>query len=294
LSGRLLKTVPGAEALALDRLGDGEVGQLLRAPGAVIMIGERLATAAGGLSAAVRLADATGARLAWVPRRAGERGALDAGALPTLLPGGRPVADDTARSQICAAWHVDDLPSSPGRDTDAILAAAADGTLGALLVGGVEPDDLADPDAALAALEAVGFLVSLELRHSAVTERADVVFPIASAAEKSGTLVNWEGRYRSFGVTLHEGAEPDLRVLDALADAMGVDLGLPTAQAARDELISWAPGTAAAPPSQISRQPSRRDRTGVRPFWLVGGCCWMPAVSRMANPIWPARHEHRW
>ena len=58
------------------------------------MVGERLATVPGGLSAAARLADATGARLAWVPRRAGERGALEAGALPGLLPGGRPIADD--------------------------------------------------------------------------------------------------------------------------------------------------------------------------------------------------------
>ncbi len=82
MSGKLIKTVPGAEAAALDGLATGEVGDLLSTPGAVIMVGERLATVPGGLSAAARLADATGARLAWVPRRAGERGALEAGALP--------------------------------------------------------------------------------------------------------------------------------------------------------------------------------------------------------------------
>jgi NADH-quinone oxidoreductase subunit G len=237
MSGRLLKTVPGTEASTLDGLADGEVGELLQQPGAVILVGERLATAPGALSAAVRLADATGARLAWVPRRAGERGALDAGALATLLPGGRPLADDAARSQVAMAWSVDDLPSSPGRDTDGILAAAADGTLGALVVGGVEPADLADPDGALAALNAAGFVVSLELRHSAVTERADVVFPIAPTVEKSGTFINWEGRHRNFPATLQQGAMPDLRVLDTLADEMGVDLGLPTAEAAREELV---------------------------------------------------------
>ncbi len=136
----------------------------------MILVGERLATVPGALSAAARLADATGARLAWVPRRAGERGALDAGALPGLLPGGRPFADDAARAQVSRAWSVDELPSAAGRDAAGILAAAADGTLGALVVGGVEPDDFADPDAALAALDAAGFVVSLELRHSAVTE----------------------------------------------------------------------------------------------------------------------------
>ena len=60
------------------------------------MVGERLAGVPGALSAAAALAAKTGAKLAWVPRRAGERGAVDAGALPTLLPGGRALADGAA------------------------------------------------------------------------------------------------------------------------------------------------------------------------------------------------------
>jgi NADH-quinone oxidoreductase subunit G len=272
MSGRLLKTAPGAEAAALDGLGTGEVGDLLATPGAVIMVGERLATVPGGLSAAARLADTSGARLAWVPRRAGERGALEAGALGGLLPGGRPVGDETARSQVCAAWHVTDLPSSPGRDTDAMLASAADGTLGALLVGGVEPDDLADPQAALAALDAAEFIVSLELRESAVTERADVVFPIAPAAEKSGTYVNWEGRYRDFSAALHHGATPDLRVLDALADEMGVDLGLPSVEAARAELTQlghWDGDRSSAPNIPVAESPKPGAGEAVLTGWRM-------------------------
>ena len=58
------------------------------------------------LSAAAALADATGAKLAWVPRRAGDRGAVDAGCLPNLLPGGRPVADAAARAELAAAWDL--------------------------------------------------------------------------------------------------------------------------------------------------------------------------------------------
>jgi NADH-quinone oxidoreductase subunit G len=224
MSGRLLRAVPGEEARVLDGLHTGEVGELLSQPGAVIMVGERLASAPGALSAAARLADDTDARLAWVPRRAGERGALEAGALPNLLPGGRPA-------------------SQPGRDTAGILAAATDGTLGALLVGGVEVADLPDPVAARNALETAPFIVSLEVRHSEVTERADVVFPVAPVAEKSGTFLNWEGRQRPFPVALGDtGALPDLRVLDAIADEMGVDLGLPDVRAACAELLrlgSW-------------------------------------------------------
>nr|VTO98861.1 NADH-quinone oxidoreductase subunit 3 [Mycobacterium kansasii] len=254
MSGTLITTVPGAEPAALDGLATGEVGDLLATPGAVIMVGERLATVPGGLSAAARLADSTGAQLAWIPRRAGERGALEAGALPGLLPGGRPLADETARSQVREAWHVAELPTAPGHDADGMLAAAADGTLGALLVGGVEPGDFADPDAVLAALDAAGFVVSLELRHSAVTERADVVFPVAPTAQKAGAFVNWEGRYRGFKPALHgttaQAGQSDHRVLDALADEMGVYLGVSTVEAARAELAAlgtWDGKRAAGP-----------------------------------------------
>ena len=254
MSGRLLQTAPGAEPAALDGLATGHTGDLLSTPGAVIMVGERLATVPGGLSAAARLADATGARLAWVPRRAGERGALEAGALPALLPGGRPLADEAARAQVSAAWHVSELPSAAGRDADGILAAATDGTLGALLVGGVEAGDFADPEAVLAALDAAGFVVSLELRHSEVTGRADVVFPVAPTTQKAGAFVNWEGRYRGFAPALHgtaqQSGQSDHRVLDALADEMGVYLGLSTIETARQELSglgSWDGKPAASP-----------------------------------------------
>ena len=247
MAGRLIQTPPGGEATALDDLANEA---LLRQPGAIILVGERLATSPGAFSAAIRLAATTGARLAWIPRRAGERGALEAGALPNVLPGGRPVDDPSAREQTAAAWNITALPAEAGRDTAAILAAASTGELGALLIGGVDVVDLPDPDAALAAIEAAPFVVSLELRESAVTELADVVFPVAPVVEKAGSFVNWEGRIRPFGPSLLTNAAPDLRVLHFLADEIGVDLGLPTAAAAGEELARlglWAGPRTAAP-----------------------------------------------
>jgi NADH-quinone oxidoreductase subunit G len=96
MPGTLLPAPPGAETEVLTRLAAGAganeaetaAAQALTADGAVILAGERLAEIPGALSAAVQLASATGAMLAWVPRRAGERGAIEAGALPILLPGG--------------------------------------------------------------------------------------------------------------------------------------------------------------------------------------------------------------
>ena len=239
MAGTLLPTAPGAEATRLDELATGAIGEQLHQPGAVIMIGERLATSPGALSAAARLADATGAKLAWVPRRAGERGALDAGALYNLLPGGRPAADPTARAQLCTAWNITALPTAAGRGTDQILAGADH--IGALLIGGVELADLPDPAAAAAALDAAPFVVSLEIRRSTVTDRADVVFPVSPVVEKAGTYLNWEGRPRPFEPALpNSGAVPDMRVLHMIADEMGVEFGLPHPTAARDELAQLA------------------------------------------------------
>src|SRR6202161_1000912 len=116
MHGTLIETVPGDEAAALDGLAGAELGKLLSKPGAIILVGERLADVPGGLSAAARLADSTGAQLAWVPRRAGERGAVEAGALPGLLPIGRPVTDATARAEVARAWGKSSLPDRPGRD----------------------------------------------------------------------------------------------------------------------------------------------------------------------------------
>ena len=240
----LIPSVPGDEPSVLGTLGS-EVLDRLGQDGSVILVGERAAEVPGLYSAVSELAGRTGAKVAWVPRRAGDRGALDAGAVPTLLPGGRSVTDAAARAVVAVAWGVDELPAEPGRSTPEILAAAARGELAGLLVGGLDPDDLADPEAALAGLRGAGFVVSLELHRSAVTELADVVLPVAPDANRAGSYVNWEGRTREFGVSLPQpGMLPDCRVLDSLAVEMDVDLFTQTPAAATAELAKLGPATA--------------------------------------------------
>jgi NADH-quinone oxidoreductase subunit G len=269
MRGKLIECAPGAEATALDGLADDVK---LKLPGALILVGERLAGSPGAFSAASRLAAATGARLAWVPRRAGERGALEAGAMPGLLPGGRPLSDASAREQTAAAWNVNELPTTDGRDTTAILEAARAGELGALLIGGVELADLPDPDAALAAVDAAPFVVSLEVRESAVTALADVVFPVAPVVEKAGSFVNWEGRIRPFEPALQTNFYPDLRVLNFLADEIGVDLALPTALAAGEEVARlglWAGTRPTAPQVSAERPSTPRAGQAVLASWRM-------------------------
>ncbi|MBO0801961.1 MAG: NADH-quinone oxidoreductase subunit G [Nocardiopsaceae bacterium] len=272
-NGTLLQAVPGGEPGVMTALAAGGSGhadleraaEAMTEPGAIVLVGERLAEVPGALGAAVRLADATGARLAWIPRRAGERSAIEAGALPGLLPVGRPVIDPQARAEVARAWNKSTLPTLPGRDASTMLSAAERGELGALLIAGVDPADMPGPDAVLRALEATPFIVSLELRASAVTDRADVVFPVAATAEKAGTYVNWEGRGGTFDAALQvPGVRSDLQVLGAIADEMDVHLGLPDAAAARAELASlgrWK-GDRPAPPSPLSPMADTTPRDG--------------------------------
>ena len=251
--------VPGGEAALLA--DDAALRTALGAEGAILLVGERLATVPGGLSAAAALAAGTGARLAWVPRRAGDRGALEVGCLPNLLPGGRAVGDPGARAELVGAWGLEAgvLPTRPGRDTDQIIAAAAEGKLSALIVAGVDPADLSDVRLAELALDEVGFLVSLELRNTSVARRADVVLPVAPVVEKSGTFVNWEGRLRTFEQVLRTPAMSDGRALDALAAEFGVNLGCADPAAIRAELVSLPPtrGTRPAAPAVASASAPR-------------------------------------
>jgi len=202
----------------------------------VILVGERAAETPGTLSAAYELSQRTGAKLAWIPRRAGERGALAAGAIGNLLPGHRPVADAAARVDLQSAWGVKTLPENPGRSTSEILAALNDESLDAVLIGGVDPMDIS-ADALNQLLNT--FVVSLEISNTAVTAIADVVLPVAAVVEKSGSYLDWRGIARSFDKGIEDvDLRSDVRILSILADEMGKPINLPTVTATTREIES--------------------------------------------------------
>ena len=230
LKGEFVKVAPGAEAAAI-------AAQSLTSK-SLILVGERAAESAGVLSAVAALADSSSAKIAWIPRRAGERGALEAGAIGNVLPGGRPVTDASARVDIAAVWGSSPLPTTEGKSTQEIYSAVNAGEIGALVVGGVDPLDGENSQAALAALEKA-FVVSLEIASSAVTQHADVVLPVAAVTEKSGSFLNWEGRSRSFDAAVQDSLNrSDLRILSMIAEEMGTSLNLGTVSAAIKEIAS--------------------------------------------------------
>ena len=169
----------------------------------IILVGERAAQTPGLLTAVVKLASDTGAKLAWVPRRAGDRGAVDAG----LLPIG-------------------------GRNTSAILNETGR-SVKALVIAGVSPDDV-DGDL-VSAIDRADFVVSLETRHTDVTANADVVLPVCVVTEKRGTFRNWEGRDRTFNAVVEvPGLLSDAQVLNEIAEQFGKELS---------ELDFWSTAT---------------------------------------------------
>jgi NADH-quinone oxidoreductase subunit G len=239
----VVATRPGGQADALDRLarGEGDAGQLLAEGGAgvVVLAGWR-AAASGGLAAAARLADGLGAAFAWVPRRAGDRGALDAGARPDLLPGGRAVGDPAARAELGAAWGAE-LPEQPGLDGPAMLRAAAEGELGVLLLAGVDlVRDLGPRDLAEQALERA-FVIAIDHEVNDTTRHADVLLPGVVHAETEGTLTDWEGRVQATHPAVPVGgtAQTVWELADQLAVRLGVDLGLATLGQVQAETERW-------------------------------------------------------
>jgi NADH-quinone oxidoreductase subunit G len=240
MGGTLIPTRPGTETDVVDGLAHDGAVEIDSA--GVILVGERMAVVPGALTAVARLARTTGARLAWVPRRAGDRGAVEAGCLPGLLPGGRPVADPAARVDAATAWGVDSLPEQPGRNGDAIVAALVAGDLRGLVVGGVDPDDTADPAAFRSALDRAAFVVALDLRETEVTLAADVVFPVAPVTDKDGTFVNWEGRIRPFeALFTNPTALAETRILAGIAEELGRPLGFRTVAEARSVMAELGP-----------------------------------------------------
>ena len=225
LNAKLIKTATGNEVAAMSAL----TGLTTKS---VVLVGERASETTGALSAVIKLVSETGAKLGWIPRRAGEKGAVAAGALPTLLPGNRPISDASARVDIATAWNADSLPSELGMSSAEIINS----DLQAVLIGGVDPMDIsADAKVKLSKK----FVVSLEIRQSDITDIASVVLPVAAVVEKSGSFMDWQGSTRNFDAAVDQSLNrSDVRILSMLADEIGKPINLATVKSARNEFES--------------------------------------------------------
>lgn len=108
----------------------------------------------------------------------------------------------------------------------------------AYLLLNAEPElDSADPVQALSAIRSADFVVSLSPFKPGAEDYANVVLPIATFTETSGTFVNCEGRVQSFEAAVRPpgDARPAWKVLRQLGTLLGIrDFIFSTSEQVRD------------------------------------------------------------
>ncbi|MCI0864615.1 MAG: molybdopterin-dependent oxidoreductase, partial [Chloroflexi bacterium] len=123
---------------------------------------------------------------------ANEQGAWDVGCVPDRLPGYRWVSNPDDRKALEALWD-SSIPEIPGLGLAQIIEGARNGRVKSLFLIGDSPNfsngKLGD---ALAALDNLEFLVVCDSFLSDAAQRADVVLPRSTFAEKDGTFTNLE------------------------------------------------------------------------------------------------------
>ena len=151
-------------------------------------------------------------------------GSTDLGGAPGLLPGR--IRLENASPTLRQKWAV--LPSQVGKGVKEMLKGALQGELELAFIVGSDPrQDFIDTELANAALDRVGFVVSVDTFLSATSEKADIVLPAAAFAEKSGTTTNLESRV----FTLNQKVTPpgvcrsDWTIASEIALELGEDLG---------------------------------------------------------------------
>jgi NADH-quinone oxidoreductase subunit G len=299
LAWRRVACAPGEEAAALASLtagisaGDGEVALALRdveAP--VVLVGER--SGSGAIAAGAALAAAAGGKVAFVPRRSGDAGALAAGLAPGVLPGGRLLSDAADRAEVEAVWGplpADLVAGASGSVAGAglaggladILRTAADGGIDVLHLAGVDlVRDAASAslaEAALARVAAQGTVVVQDLAMTETVARfADVVLPVTATQERAGTRTDWEGRSQRFSRAVDgpKLTQDDWEAFVQLAALLGHDLGVRGLDDVRDAQARLGRRASAHPMPTVDAAAAGAAADGtlvavVRPLLLDGG-----------------------
>ena len=164
------------------------------------------------------LARLTGATLGYIPEGANSAGLSLAGVLPHRGVGGKPV-------------------QTPGATAAEIIRRPNRG----LMLLGVEPDlDCGDGRAALEAMKTAEFVLALTPFLGQTLDRhADIVLPMGTFAETSGTFVNAAGDWQSFGGVAESlgQARPGWKILRVLGNLLDLpECEYDSSEEVRDEL----------------------------------------------------------
>jgi formate dehydrogenase major subunit/formate dehydrogenase alpha subunit len=172
------------------------------------------------------------------------QGACDMGGLPNVFTGYQRVDDPAVRERMEKAWNVKNLPPKPGLTATEMMQKAHDKELKALYIIGENPM-ISDPDLnhAKQSLENLEFLVVQDIFLTETAEKADVVLPAASFAEKEGTFVNTERKVQRVRRAIRSPGEAreDWKILCDLSDRMGYPMNYGIAKDIMKEIAEVTP-----------------------------------------------------
>ncbi len=174
------------------------------------------------------------------------QGASDMQGQHNALPGYHSITDPQDRAKFEKAWGVP-MPEDQFLSVVQLEEGAIRGDIKAMYIMGENPmgssPDLAEVEHGLKALD---LLVVQDLFLSETAALADVVFPVASFAEKDGTFTNTERRVQ----LLRKAVEPpgearaDWEIVCELSKAMGYEMNYDSPAAIMAEIASLVPSYA--------------------------------------------------
>jgi len=176
--------------------------------------------------------------LLWLAPFCNFQGARDMGLVPYFLSGCQPVSDAAVREKFGRRWGAE-MPLEPGLPAWDMLGAVK----GLFVVGDDPLRALPDAAETRRALDALEFLAVQDTHLSATAERADVVLPSASFAEKDGIFTSTERRVqRVRRATAPPGeARSDWEVICELAGRMGRPFTYRSPAEVMDEIAALTP-----------------------------------------------------
>ena len=185
---------------------------------------------------------------------ANEQGAWDMGCVPHLLPGYRRVDDADGRRQVEEVWG-GMVPIEPGLDLRGIFDSVREGEIKAMFIVGdslnlaedglSEWSDLPEDAGPMSLLDRLDLLVVQDHFLGPVAQRAHVVLPRATFAEKEGTFTNIERRVQALRPVIalnNSEAQPEWWTISQLGRRMaqhGFDFAVP--EAIMDEVARLTP-----------------------------------------------------
>ncbi len=195
---------------------------------------------------------------------ANEQGGWDVGCLPDRLPGYGRVAEEADRQAVESVWG-NTVPEESGIGLAESIVAAREKRLRAAIVIGNSPNFsnglLGDAIEALASLD---FLVVHDTFLTPLAQRADVVLPRVTFAEKEGTYTNMERRVQLLEPALHrlDGAQSEGWLFARLGERLKPEaLEVNTPSETMDEIARVARIYAGISHSRLKREGSLVLRT---------------------------------